>query len=132
MKTSIKFLHWTPRILTIVATLFISIFALDAFEGDQSVWQHILGFLIHLIPTYIMTAILIVAWKWELVGGIIFATIGLITSPMVFMVNYNRNHNFWMDLGIIGLITFPFILIGVLFILSHISKKKSRKIASAV
>ena len=127
MKTSTKILHWTPRILCILAILFISMFSFDAFEGDQTFWQHLLGFLIHLIPSYVLIAFLVVAWKWELIGGILFAAIGIVMSPFVFMINYNRTHDIGICLAIILAITFPFILIGVLFIFSSIAKKKEKK-----
>ncbi|MCE2613679.1 hypothetical protein LVD13_11910 [Flavobacteriaceae bacterium D16] len=124
MKVSTKLLHWTPRIMSILAILFISMFALDAFEHGESLGQQLLAFMMHLIPSFILLAILLLAWKWEKVGGIIFVTIGLITSPFVFVHNYKMNESLWMSLGIISLITIPFVIIGVLFILSYNRKRK--------
>lgn len=125
MKTSIKILHWTPRIICILAILFISLFAADSFALELTFWQQIGGFIMHLIPSFILIAILIVAWKWEYIGGIIFLVMALGLSPFVFMLNYNRNHSVGMSLGIILAITFPFIIVGILFIISHIMKKKN-------
>ena len=81
----------------------------------------------HLIPSFILTALLLVAWKWEYVGGIIFTIIGLGLSPLVFNHNYNMNHSIWMSLGIIFTITIPFVLVGVLFIVGHFQKIKRNK-----
>jgi len=39
--------------------------------------EAVVGFLIHLVPTYIMIAILLIAWKRGLVGGILFILPGL-------------------------------------------------------
>ncbi len=125
MKTSIKILHWLPRILCIMAILFISMFALDAFEPGLSIWQQIGGFLMHLIPSFILLLALIISWKWEFIGGIIFTIIGLVTSPLVFIHNYRMNQSVSMSLWIILLITAPFIIVGVLFIISHFRKKRS-------
>jgi cell division protein FtsW (lipid II flippase) len=125
MKKSIKVFHWLPRIICILAILFVSVFALDAFSPELTIWQQIGSFLMHLIPSFILLAFLIVAWKWEYIGGIIFAIIGLILSPFVFVMNYNRNDSIWMSLGIILSITIPFIIVGVLFIVSHFLKKKN-------
>ncbi len=125
MKKSIKVFHWLPRIICILAILFVSVFALDAFSPELTIWQQIGGFLMHLIPSFILLAFLIVAWKWEYIGGIIFAIIGLILSPFVFVMNYNRNDSIWMSLGIILSITIPFIIVGVLFVVSHFLKKKN-------
>jgi len=124
MKTSIKILHWTPRIICILAILFISSFAADSFAPELTIWQQLGGFLIHLIPSFILFAILIIAWKWEKIGGIIFLVIGLLLSPLVFMLNYNRGNSVGMSLGIILSITIPFVIVGILFIRSHYMKKK--------
>ncbi|MFH1120623.1 MAG: hypothetical protein V1775_12440 [Bacteroidota bacterium] len=125
MKASIRAFHWLPRILCILAILFISMFALDAFAPGLTIIQQIGGFLIHLIPSFILLALLLVAWKREYTGGIIFTIIGLGMSPLIFRHNYNMNHSIGMSLGIILMITFPFVVVGVLFILSYFLKKKN-------
>ena len=124
MSTTIKILHWTPRILCILAILFISMFAADAFQPELTLWQQISGFLIHLLPSYLLIALLWVAWKWELIGGIIWTLFGLVTTPLVWNINYSMNHSVATTLGVIMAITFPFILIGILFIASHYAKKR--------
>ena len=125
MKTKIKVLHWTPRIICILAILFISLFALDAFNPDLTIWQQIGDFLMHLIPSFVLIILLIIAWKWEFIGGIIFTLIGLGLSPFIFMHNYKMNHSVWMSLMTILIITMPFVIVGILFIVSHNQKKKS-------
>ncbi|MCX6326131.1 MAG: hypothetical protein NT144_05700 [Bacteroidia bacterium] len=125
MKTSIRVFHWLPRIICILAILFVSLFAADAFAPGLTIWQQLGGFLIHLIPSFILLAFLIVAWKWERIGGIIFIVIGLVLSPFVFMLNYNRTHSIGVSLGIILMITIPFVVVGIFFIVSHSLKKKN-------
>ena len=125
MKTSLQILNWSPRILCIMAILFISLFALDSFDPRLTLMQQIGEFLIHLIPSFVLLACLIVAWKWELIGGIIFTMIGIGFSPFVYHMNYNRIHNVGACILIVLMITFPFIVVGVLFIMSHIMKKKN-------
>lgn len=119
-----RFIYWLPRILCIIAILFISVFALDAFQPELTVWQQIQAFAMHLIPSFILLLILIIAWKWELAGGIIFLLIGIGLSPLVFMHNYRMNGSIGTSLMIIATITFPFILVGILFILGHRIKSK--------
>jgi len=125
MKTSVKVFHWLPRILCILAILFISMFALDAFAPGLTIWQQLGAFLMHLIPSFVLLALLILAWKWEFIGGILFAIIGLALSPLVFMHNYRMNHSIGMSMGIIALITIPFVVVGVLFIISDKRKKRN-------
>ncbi|OFX87784.1 MAG: hypothetical protein A2W99_15825 [Bacteroidetes bacterium GWF2_33_16] len=124
MKTSIKALHWTPRIICILAILLLSLFAADSFAPGLTIWQQLGAFLIHLIPSFILLAFLIVAWKWEFIGGIIFTVIGVVMSPVLFWFNYNKNHSILWSSIIILIITIPFVIVGVLFILSYNKKKK--------
>ena len=125
MRKTIRIIHWLPRVICILAMFFISLFAADSFSPELTFWQQITGFLMHLIPSFILTAILVVAWKWEFVGGIIFTVLGVGLSPIIFMKNYNMNHSIEMSLGIIFTITIPFVLVGILFITSHFLKNKN-------
>jgi len=124
MKTSVKVIHWLPRIICILAILFVSIFALDAFAPGLTIWQQLGKFFIHLIPSFILAGFLIIAWKWEYIGGIIFTVIGFVMSPSVFMSNYNRTHSIGISLTIILMITIPFVVVGILFVVSYYHKKK--------
>ncbi|HLN73863.1 MAG TPA: hypothetical protein VK205_11245 [Prolixibacteraceae bacterium] len=124
MSTAIKILYWTPRILCILAILFISMFAADAFNPQLTFWQQVSDFFVHLIPSYLLIAILWVAWKWELIGGILLTVFGLVTTPLVWNINYSMNHSVATTLGVLLVITFPFIVIGLLFIASHYARKR--------
>ena len=125
MKTSTKALYWTARILCIFAILLISLFSLDSFSSERTFWQNTSAFLMHLIPSFILLAVLIIAWKWEKVGGIILTIIGLAFSIFIFVFNYKRNHFPVMTCLLQTLVVaIPFVLAGILFILSHYRKKK--------
>ena len=124
MKNLAYWFHWIPRVLCILAILFLSMFALDSFAPGLSVWEQIRDFLIHLIPSYVLIAILVVAWKWEKIGGIILMVVGLGFSPSIFLLNYHRSGSIWIALGIVLVINLPFILIGALFVLSNYLRKK--------
>lgn len=119
-------IYWAPRIICILAILFISLFALDAFEPGLSFWEQLGRFLIHLIPSFILTLFLIFAWNYELVGGIIFTLIGVILSPIIFKHNYIMNQSIGLSLTIIATITFPFIVVGILFIWNHFLNKSQK------
>ena len=125
MNNSVKLFHWLPRILCILAILFISMFALDSFEKGLSIGVQLAHFLKHLIPSFILTAFLIIAWKWEQIGGMIFTLVGLVMSPFVFQLNHIRNgFSIAQSLNVVLIITVPFILVGILFLVSHYRKRK--------
>ena len=77
MTKSNKFIFWAPRIISILFILFLSLFSLDVFEGDYGFWGTIFGLIMHNIPVFILTILLIISWKHELVGAITFAVAGL-------------------------------------------------------
>jgi hypothetical protein len=108
-----------------VAILFISLFALDAFAPGLTIWQQLADFSMHLVPSFILLACLVLAWKKELIGGILIALIALAFSPFIFQMNYHRTQSVSVSLVIILMITFPFVIVGALFILSHFMKKKN-------
>lgn len=127
MNTTDKIIHWIPRIICILAILFVSMFAFDVFSPDLTIWQQISALLIHLIPSFILTGILIIAWKWEKIGGIILTGTGVILCILVFYLNYKRNNfSFIQSLINASIICLPFIIAGVLFIVSH-NRKHNKK-----
>lgn len=65
-------LVWIPRILAIALNIFLAMFAFDVFEGQISIWEKLLGFLIHLTPNFILLVITIIAWKVPRIGGVLF------------------------------------------------------------
>jgi hypothetical protein len=103
----------------------VSLFALDSFSPGLTLWQQIGGFMIHLIPSFILLGVLVLAWKRELPGGIIFLLIGVGLSPWIYLHNFRMNHSVGMSLLIVLMVTFPFILAGIMFIVSHFVRKRN-------
>jgi prolipoprotein diacylglyceryltransferase len=124
MKTSSKMLYLIPRILLIIAILFISLFALDSFSAERTFWQNSGVFLINLIPSFVLLLVLILAWKREKTGGILLTALGLILCLFVFFSNYNRTHSIVTSFLIVLALSIPLVLAGILFIISHYRKKK--------
>ncbi len=124
MKAHNKILYWIPRVFCILAILFISLFALDSFSPGLTIWQQLGAFVMHLIPSFVLTALLVLAWKWELVGGIIFTLIGITFMPFIFKHNYNMTQDLWHCISVIMLINLPFVIVGILFIINHFKNKK--------
>lgn len=126
MKTSSAVIYWLPRIICILAILFIGMFSLDAFQPGLPLWKQLTGFLMHNIPAFILLAALILAWKREFIGGILFIVLGIVMSILIFNINYDRNQfSFVVSLRNAAMIAVPFILAGILFVLSHNRRKKT-------
>ncbi|MBK7406691.1 MAG: hypothetical protein IPL49_11840 [Saprospirales bacterium] len=75
--TTQRVLYWAPRLLTILFAAFISIFALDVFDGSQDIWKTLAALAIHLIPTLLIVLVLVLAWRWEWVGTVVFLALGI-------------------------------------------------------
>jgi hypothetical protein len=113
-----KILHWAPRILGILAVGFMIMFSIDCFEGSYSLKEQLTCFLMHNLPALVLIVILILAWKLELVGGIIFILAAIIMS--IYWDGFGKNT------GVLAL-TSPFLVIGILFILNYLSIHKKNK-----
>jgi hypothetical protein len=124
MKTTDKILYWAPRIICILAIAFISLFAADSFGPGRSIWQQLAAFFMHMIPSFVLLAILLVAWKWELIGGILLTAVGIGLSPFIYMLNFKRTHATGMSIVSVLIVTVPFVLAGILFLIGYYRKKK--------
>ncbi|MFA6260305.1 MAG: hypothetical protein WC760_02470 [Bacteroidia bacterium] len=106
-------LLWTPRVLGILLTCFVSLFAMDAFNTDHPVTADYPGLFMHLLPTLLILVMLLISWKKPLFGGILFILLGFAYSFK------SLDHLNWIL--VIGL---PVFLIGALFIFSHLLSQK--------
>ena len=107
--TDNKILYWAPRVLTILYIAFISIFALDVF-GEYGFPEVLVALFMHLLPTIVLVIILLIAWKKELIGGIIFLLLGILFT--IFFKTYEDPISFLI-------ISMPVFLVGGLFLINH-------------
>jgi len=121
-KNNNKLLFWTPRILGIIFVLFLMMFSLDVFEPGLTVQQIAIGLFMHNIPALFLLIILIISWKYEIVGGIVFILAGLFYILMLAM-----NPKFeWYMLSWSVIIAGPAFLVGILFIINWRKKYKHK------
>ena len=73
-----RLLFWAPRVVCIAFIAFLGLFALDAFQEGRNLWWNIGAFLIHLVPSFVLTGILVLAWRWEWIGAALFTLAGLV------------------------------------------------------
>jgi len=71
-------LFWTPRALSIVFIAFLSLFALDVFDEHLGLWRTVLALTMHLIPSFVLIAALVLAWRWEWIGAALYGAAGLL------------------------------------------------------
>lgn len=76
-KTWGAFLFWTPRVLGISIVGLLTLLSTDMFIEGYRFWEAILGFLIHMLPSFAVLIVLVLAWRWEWVGGLGFISFGI-------------------------------------------------------
>jgi hypothetical protein len=104
-------LFWAPRALGIAYAVFLSLLALDVFGEGYGFWNTLLALIIHLIPTAIIVAVLVLAWRWEWIGAVLFAAAG------TFYLATNLRHPNW-----IVVISGPLFAIAALFLIGWLKR----------
>lgn len=121
-----RFVYWMPRILSIIFICFLALFSLDVISPELSFWQIVVGLFMHNIPVFILLAVLLISWKYEIVGGIVFILAGLLYIVIILM-NMLRNSFEWYMVSWIVIVAGPAFLIGVLFIINWLKKRNNQK-----
>jgi hypothetical protein len=121
-KTLDQFIYWMPRATSIGFILFLTLFSLDVFDGSLGFWQTILAFLIHNIPSFVLLAVVLVAWKYDLVGAI-----GFILAGFAYIILLATSQNFqWFMLSWSFIISGPAFVTGFLFYLNWKNKRNNK------
>ena len=71
-----RLLFWSARVLSIALIGLLSLFALDVFQEYHGFGKVLVALAIHLIPTFLLLAISLVAWRREWLGALLFAAAG--------------------------------------------------------
>jgi hypothetical protein len=109
-----RFLFWAPRILGSLFAIFLSVFALDAFQDGRSLWSNALALLMHLLPTALVALLVALAWRHELFGAIVFSCLG------VLYIVWARGRFNWLAYAFIA---GPLFVVGSLFLASWVRKR---------
>jgi hypothetical protein len=109
-----KIIYYLPRVLSVFLILYISLFSLDVF-GENTGWELLVALFMHLIPTFLLIGVTIIAWKHDLVGAIAYFILGF---GYILMVGFDRPWSWY------AFISGPAFLVGILFLISWFQKKK--------
>lgn len=109
---------WIARIITLIAIAFMIMFSFDCFEGDSPLNDQLLCFLMHNIPAITLIIVLFIAWKYEVIGGVLFILLAI--GMTIFFRSFAGNP---YSLIVVG----PFLLTGLLFIFSQLKANKPKQ-----
>lgn len=71
-----RWLYWTPRLLALVCTLVAGLLVADARRVSTGFWGIALTLVLQLLPVWLILIALVIAWRWEKVGGAVFLALG--------------------------------------------------------
>ena len=101
--------RWAPRILAGLLGLFLSLLTFDVWFEGYPFPQALLGWLVHMVPTFCVIAAIAVAWRRPALGTVAFALVAV----LLFRLSDARE-------SLVGflLLVFPPLLIAILYGLS--------------
>jgi len=110
-----KLIYWIPRILSLLFVAFLTIFSFDVFEEYQG-WEAIIPLFLHNLPVLILLAVIILAWKkYDLIGTAIFLAAAVL---WLWWAGFDRPWSSYL------FIPLPALLVGILFFLSWLIKRR--------
>ncbi|MFA6992893.1 MAG: hypothetical protein WC269_06535 [Candidatus Gracilibacteria bacterium] len=115
-----------PKIAGLFFVAFLSLFSLDVISPEYSVGQILLGLFMHNIPVFILLAVLFVAWRYEIVGAVVFALAGVLYILLIIFNTINHQFAWYM-------VSWCFSIAGPAFVVSYMyfycwrNKKRSSK-----
>ena len=105
--TTARLMLWMPRMFGMALGLFLALFALDAFETGEPLWRNVAGFLVHLVPSFLVLVLVGLSWRREWIGGFAFLALSIAYAVMV---------GFRLDW--VFAISGPLVLVGLMFLWS--------------
>jgi hypothetical protein len=112
-----KTFYWLPRLIGLGFVIYLSIFSLDVFS-EYSGLQVILPLLIHLIPSFVLLGVILLAWKYDLVGAVVFIGFAIL---YFWDVGLTRPWSWYA--GIVA----PAAIVGTLFLISWFFKRNRKQ-----
>jgi hypothetical protein len=115
-----RILRWSPRVLALTFGAFITLFALDAFSESNGFVEMLVGFIIHLLPTFLVLGIVMISWKREWIGAILFTVLAILYVASVWERYQLR---WWSSYLLIG---GPMLVVAVLYGVNWILRDQIR------
>lgn len=120
MNKASRIVYWTPRIVAIMLIVFLAMFSLDVITPEATIWQILAGMFMHNIPVFILTAVLVVAWKYEWVGGVVFILAGVAYIAL----SVSSQITWYQALSWSMILAGPAFIVGGLFLASWFMKTR--------
>lgn len=81
-----QFVFWSPRVLAILLAVFFSIFSLDVFGQNMTIWDTVLAFIMHNLPSLFILAVVYYSWRQEWIASVFFFALGIFFLYVLYSV----------------------------------------------
>lgn len=125
MKKPEEILYWAPRILSILFIGFMTMFSLDVFQPGLSGKDIAIGLFMHNIPSMVLVALLVIAWRREIVGAVAFIGAGLLYIGLTVFNSFNTGLPWYIAVSWSLTLGGPALIIGFLFLLNWKKRKNN-------
>jgi hypothetical protein len=71
-------IRWSPRIVGIGLAVFLALFAVDVFIEDLGILGTLVALTMHLVPSILVLALVVVGWKHEGIAAAGFVALALV------------------------------------------------------
>ena len=90
---------------------------MDVFREGQGVWQIVVELFMHLIPAFLVIGLLVLSWRWEIVGAVAFCALAVLYVVLA-----------WGRFPLVAYLTIsgPLALVGILFFIGWIRRAELR------
>lgn len=95
-KTPKNYICLAPKVAGLLFAAFLALFSLDVISPEASISQILLGLLIHNIPVFVLLAVLVIAWRHEIVGSIVFALAGVLYILLIGVSAFRQQFAWYM------------------------------------
>lgn len=124
MKKKVRaIIFWPPRILAVLFVILLAKLSFDVLSPTMGRQEFLMGVLLYNIPTLVFMAIVLLSWEFELIGAVAFLLAG---AGYSFYSDSLAGTKAWFpELPWGNSIIIPiFIIIGILYLINWIWKKK--------
>lgn len=122
-----KINHWLPRVIGLFAIILCNLFEPTAakFIVNNAIIPSYIA--VHLIPSIVLILALACAWKFEFWGGVFYIILGIIVCPIIYRFSSLNDYSLGITISMIMFFSFPVVITGLLFIISHYMKEGIKK-----
>jgi hypothetical protein len=83
MKPESSIILWSARLLALAIGVFLALFAVDEWTSEKPPSRALTGVVLHLLPSAAMLAVVVLSWRRQWIGGLVFVALAVAYAVIV-------------------------------------------------